>query len=90
MWDLKYDTNKLTYKAETDSQTQKKTYGYQRGRRKGQVRRRTHTHTLPYLNNIYINKQYIQTYKQGPSAKHRERYSIIDNKGKVSYKINES
>ena len=23
MWDLKYDTNRLTYKIETDSQTQK-------------------------------------------------------------------
>ena len=32
MWNLKSDTNKLTYKTETDSQIlKKKTYGYQRG-----------------------------------------------------------
>ena len=27
MWNLKYDTNKLIYKVETDSQAQKQTYG---------------------------------------------------------------
>ena len=37
MWKLKYDTNELIYKTETDSQTQKtnlwlQTYGYQRGK----------------------------------------------------------
>ena len=31
MWNLKYDTNELIYKTETDSQTQKTNYGYQRG-----------------------------------------------------------
>ena len=32
MWNLKKkkDTNELIYKTETDSQTKKKTYGYQR------------------------------------------------------------
>ena len=33
MWNLKYDTNKLIYKTETDSQNQKTNYGYQRDRR---------------------------------------------------------
>ena len=31
MWNLKYDTNELIYKTETDSQIQKTTYGNQRG-----------------------------------------------------------
>ena len=31
MWNLKYDTNELIYKTETDSHW-KQTYGYQRGR----------------------------------------------------------
>ena len=32
MRSLKYDTNELIYKTETDSQTQKTNYGYQRGK----------------------------------------------------------
>ena len=35
MWNLKYNTNELIYKAETDSQNRKQTYGYQRG--KGEI-----------------------------------------------------
>ena len=31
MWNLKYDTNELIYKTETDSQTKKTMYGYQKG-----------------------------------------------------------
>ena len=30
MWNLKHATNELIYKIETDSQTNEKTYGYQR------------------------------------------------------------
>ena len=30
-WTLKYDANEFTYKTETDSQTEKKTYHYQKG-----------------------------------------------------------
>ena len=38
MWNLKYDTNELTYKAETDSQRHgKQTCGYQRGKRLGGI-----------------------------------------------------
>ena len=33
MWNVRYDTNELIYKTETDSQLQKtKVYGYQRGK----------------------------------------------------------
>ena len=32
MWNLKYDTNELTYKTET-----KQTYGYQRGKGRGKI-----------------------------------------------------
>ena len=32
MWNLKYNTNELIYKTETDSQILKTTYGYQRGK----------------------------------------------------------
>ena len=32
MWNLKYDTNELIYKIETDSGHRKQTYGYQRGK----------------------------------------------------------
>ena len=35
MWNLKNSTNKLVYETETDSQTRKHTYGYQRGRERG-------------------------------------------------------
>ena len=35
MQNLKYDTNELAYKIETDSQTQKGNYGYQREREQG-------------------------------------------------------
>ena len=32
LWTLKYDTNELIYKTETDNRHRKQTYGYQRGR----------------------------------------------------------
>ena len=35
MWNLKYNTNELIYKTETDSQILKTTYGYQRGKQVG-------------------------------------------------------
>ena len=35
MWDLKYDTNELTYKMEMDSQTQKTNLGLPRGKEVG-------------------------------------------------------
>ena len=35
MWNLKYDTNELIYKIETDSQTSEITDGYQRGNMEG-------------------------------------------------------
>ena len=37
MWNLKNDTNELIYKTETDSQTQKITYGYQRVKGRGRI-----------------------------------------------------
>ena len=36
MWNLKKNTNESMYKIETDSQTQKTNYGYQRGKGGGE------------------------------------------------------
>ena len=67
----KNDTNEPIYKTETDSQTQKTNFGYQRGKGGGQ---------------LGLSDQQIQTtiYKidkqQDPTVQHRELYSISCNK----------
>ena len=73
MWNLKYVTNELIYKTETDFRHRKQTYGYQRGKEVGRDK-------------LGVWDQQIQTtvYKvdkqQGPTVQHRELYSISCNK----------
>ena len=50
MWNLKYDTNELTYEIETDSQTQRTDYGCQGGAGEGMDWEfGIDTHTVLYL-----------------------------------------
>ena len=70
MWDLKYDTNELTYETETDSQTQRIDLWLPRG--KGVWGR----------DGLGVWDQQIQTViqrmdkQQGPTVQYRELYSI--------------
>ena len=67
MWNLKYDTNELIYRAETDSQTQRTDLWLPRGGgRDGLGVWDYQMQTIIYR----MNKL------QGPTVKHRELYSI--------------
>ena len=73
MWNLKYDTNELIYKTETDSQTQKTNLWLPKG--KGGGRDKLEVWDQQIQTTIYkIDKQ------QGPTVYHRELYSISCNK----------
>ena len=75
MWNLKYDTNELTYKTETDSQTEKPNLWLPKGKRGGGRRDKLGVWDQHIQTTIYkIDKQ------QGPTVQHRELYSMSCNK----------
>ena len=70
MWNVKYDTNELIYKSETDSQTQKINLWLPKGKGRRGINQGQQIHTTIYK----IDKH------QGPTVQHRELYSISYNK----------
>ena len=75
MWDLKYDTNELIYKTETDSQTQKTNLWLQKEKGgRGQINQEFGLTDTNYYTVYKIDKQ------EGPTVQHRELYSISYNK----------
>ena len=72
MWTLKYDTNELIYKTETDSQTQR-TDLWLPGGRGGEVELGVWDQQMQ-TNTYRMHKQ------QGPTVQHRELYLISYNK----------
>ena len=61
MWNLKYDTNELIYKTETDSQTQRTDLWLPRGGMDWE---------------FGISRCKLLDKQQGPTVEHRELYSI--------------
>ena len=70
MWNLKYDTNKLIYETETDSQTQRTDLWLPRGKGQGGGVDGEFGVSRCKLLYIEMDKQ------QGPTVQHRELYSI--------------
>ena len=80
MWNLKNNTNELIYKTETDSQTQKQTYGYQWGKGGGiNQEYGINRYTPIYIKQI-TNKDLL--YSTGNST----QYSVMAYMGKESKK----
>ena len=80
MWNLKMDINELIHKTDTDSQTKKQTYFYQRGEM-GKINQGVgiNIETLVYIKQI-INKDLL--YSTGKST----QYSVVTYMGKESGK----